>query len=312
VPQERTVLRLPVSRVESVALAPGSDELIVAGPPEEGGLDRVSVSSWKLRLGTPLRARQIRSPREVWASTLSPDGRTLATDDAGRTLRVWDVAEGSPKESVHLPETVHYGLAMFDGLIFYLTIISGDKAEPATLDIRSGPGSLRVRGDIQETRLAHTLQGERLILGSDRSLFRWDLATDEVTRVEQPRFATTHWLNVLTISRDDRHLASGRNDNSIQLWDARTLEWEATLLGHPTGVGWLDFSPDGKTLASASDDGTVKLWDIATRQELMTLERVSGDADGRRHLRFSPDGSSLVYCFTHQGKGYAIVWSARR
>ena len=103
-------------------------------------------------------------------------------------------------------------------------------------------------------------------------------------------------------------MATGEGNGIIKLWDVRSLEHEASLLGHGEKVTSLAWSPDGKTLASTSLDGTVRLWDVATRQELGIID---DDAAPDLKLQFSPDGSILA----GYGGGQSpevIFWSAPR
>jgi WD40 repeat protein len=103
-------------------------------------------------------------------------------------------------------------------------------------------------------------------------------------------------------------MASGGRDGMIELWDVRTEEHEAALLGHGKTVTSLAWSPDGSALASASLDATVRLWDIVTRQELGIIEN---DAVLDLKLQFSPDGSILA----GYGGGHLpeiIFWPAPR
>ena len=200
VPQDRGVLRLPVTRVDSIALPPGADELIVAGPSEDAGRDRVKVSSWNLRQCARVGVRQIVTPREVSSSILSEDGKTLATQGGARNLELWDLATGSPGETVRLPDVGGFSFSGFSGPLLLLTWVKNHSMEPLLLDLGTGRGSLRFRGDIQDPSIVPRIDGKCLVIASSRSLFRWDLAADMVTRVEQPHDTAGSWMNILAIS----------------------------------------------------------------------------------------------------------------
>jgi hypothetical protein len=95
----------------------------------------------------------------------------------------------------------------------------------------------------------------------------------------------------VAFSPDGARLASGSNDKTIKLWDARTGQHLFDLKGHTGGVASVAFSPDGARLASASGDYTVKTWDPATGQELRTLR---GHSQEVSTVVFSPDGARLL------------------
>jgi hypothetical protein len=86
-------------------------------------------------------------------------------------------------------------------------------------------------------------------------------------------------------------LASGSNDQTVKVWDARTGQELHTLKGHTDIVWSVAFSPDGARLASGSWDQTVKVWDVRTGQELRTFK---GHTNQVSSVAFSPDGARLA------------------
>ncbi len=67
-------------------------------------------------------------------------------------------------------------------------------------------------------------------------------------------------------SPDGRRIASGGNDNTVQVWDARTGHLLVKYTGHTGTVYTLAWSPDGKRIASGSDDSTVQVWNAKSGQ----------------------------------------------
>jgi WD40 repeat protein len=122
----------------------------------------------------------------------------------------------------------------------------------------------------------------------------WRLDDDSFVQIE------TGVVNALSFGSDGSVLATGANDGSLRLWDARTgreLASERRNLGQVEDVA---FSPDGTTIATSSTDGTVRLWDGRTLEPIMTI---ATDADGlssitelpEGKIAFSPDGARLAY-----------------
>jgi len=66
------------------------------------------------------------------------------------------------------------------------------------------------------------------------------------------------------------HIASGSNDETERIRDAKTGVHLATLMGHSDWVRSVAFSPDGIRIASGSDNKTVRIWEAKTGVHLAT------------------------------------------
>ena len=66
-------------------------------------------------------------------------------------------------------------------------------------------------------------------------------------------------------------LASGSDDNTVKLWEARSGKLLRTLEGHTEGVDIVAFSPDGRLLASKSGDQTIRLWSCETWETVAVI-----------------------------------------
>eukprot|EP00916_Digyalum_oweni_P011694 GHVL01019451.1.p1 GENE.GHVL01019451.1~~GHVL01019451.1.p1 ORF type:complete len:435 (+),score=63.48 GHVL01019451.1:180-1484(+) len=66
----------------------------------------------------------------------------------------------------------------------------------------------------------------------------------------------------VTVSHDNKTIASSSRDRSIILWDAQDKKYpqKITLRGHEEACSCIVWSPNDKYLASASNDKTVMLW----------------------------------------------------
>ena len=97
-------------------------------------------------------------------------------------------------------------------------------------------------------------------------------------------------------SPDGRRIASGSEDSSAKVWDAKSGACAATLEGHSNHVMSVAYSPDGRRIASGSDDKSVRVWDTDTDSDsygacVATLE---GHSKCVTSVAFSPDGRRIA------------------
>jgi WD40 repeat protein len=99
--------------------------------------------------------------------------------------------------------------------------------------------------------------------------------------------------NVLSaaMSRDNRLVVTGRSDETVLVWNARTGRLLHALpynQGHDLAVA---FSPSGDSVAGASTDGLARIWSV--RDGALTAT-VSGGAISLTDVAFSSDGAHVV------------------
>jgi WD40 repeat protein len=213
----------------------------------------------------------------VFGVSFSPDGQTLASGGADRTVKLWSLVD------IHGKHPLDAG-----------------KFKPLARLLRTFEGHAD-----RVTQIGFSPDGKTLASASfDKTIRLWRL--DDVPL----KTLDGHHNRVLsvTFSPDGQRLASGSMDKTIKIW-SRTGVLLETLEGHTQRVSSLSFSPDGLLLASGSHDKTVKIWSLkedgitnilpcpsaplfpCSPSVLFTLD---GHSDSVTSVSFSPDSEIVA------------------
>ena len=102
---------------------------------------------------------------------------------------------------------------------------------------------------------------------SEKSVLIWDLEKNEERAIIQQKSVVAS----LSLSDDDRFLATGSFDNTVRVYDTESGRQLKVFKGHGDGPIFLGsavfsvaFSPDGRLIASGGHDGQVIVWEVET------------------------------------------------
>jgi WD40 repeat protein len=126
--------------------------------------------------------------------------------------------------------------------------------------------------------LAWTSDQEKLISGLENGLIRiFDTAWQELAILEGHQ----NTVYALSLSPNDRLLASASWDGTARLWNIDTNLQVGSPLQHEDAVNGAAMSSDGKLLVTGCEDNNAPVWDVHTilkdvgLEDLLTIPDVS-------------------------------------
>lgn len=239
----RGTIRTPRIQVEDVAFSADGRMMATAGANNSGD-DQVQI--WDPDTGRELLSLPGSRSSGV---TFSPDGKTLAVDNA-----FWDITTST--QSIFAPNILGYssGLAFSrDGKI--LATENGLLLIPQHKVILIRNLGTDTLGIVTNSAVAISPTDELAIAGGHLC----DLPGGKIIPPKGDYVRRKSEVLTVAFSPDGKVLATGSKD-SLRLWELPSFHELADLGPGQEWTRTVAFSPDGRRLAAANDDGSVRVW----------------------------------------------------
>ncbi|KAG2343323.1 WD40 repeat-like protein [Suillus weaverae] len=220
------------------------------------------VKLWDVETGKVI-GRWTGHAESVLSVCWSVDGKRVLSASWDGTARVWDVKSGKTIMEI---KTGH----KYVWVVIYspnnTQIATGgyDESAAKIWDTKTGELLATLKHDNIVCSLAWTSDRKKLISGSRGPIRIFDTATwQEIAILE----GHTWWVNAISLSRNERLLASASWDKTARLWNLDTNLPVGPPLQHKDEVECATLSTNGKVLVTGCGDN-VYLWDVHAIKDL--------------------------------------------
>jgi WD40 repeat protein len=197
----------------------------------------------------------------VYALCWSADGERVVSGSSDGTARIWDVnSGGAPVQPVLIIRTGHDWVRAVVYSPDSSKLATGGNWEDAVeiWDANTGKRLNTLKHHNWVLSLAWTSDGKKLISGSYGLITIFDTATwQQIATLK----GHTNYVTAISLSSNNRLLASASNDGTARLWNLDTNLPVGPFIYHEEKVPSIALSPDAKVLVTACEDKTYT-WDV--------------------------------------------------
>jgi WD40 repeat protein len=194
----------------------------------------------------------------VCALCWSTDGERIASGSWDGTARVWDINTGKTILTIKTGHQWVYAVMYSPDSSKLAT--GGDREDAVKIrDAKTGELLKTLKHDFPVYSLAWTSDGKKLISGSNGLIRIFNTATwRQIVILE----GHTRFVTAISLSQNNRLLASASDDSTARLWNLDTNLPVGPLLRHKEELCSAALSPNGKVLVTGCEDKNTYSWDV--------------------------------------------------
>lgn len=141
---------------------------------------------------------------------------------------------------------------------------------------------------------------DKLLAITDNNIIK---ITEAVTGREVASMEHNDVVNSISLSSDNKYIASGSNDGTARVWEVFTGR-EVSRMTYNQWVTSIDLSPNSKFVVSGSVDGTARIWNAESEKEIARITHETPVTD----VAFTSDGNYVI----SESRDSTVIWRPAR